>query len=214
MILLGVDLSGPTNIKDTAVVSFLVQGERAVLLEAVLGVDDEALLAQAARLAERDGRVVAGLDAPLSYNPGGGDRPADRALRKVISAAGLRSGSIMPPTMTRMVYLTVRGMSVARMLATLTPAPDILEVHPGAALALHGASVADVLLFKRDRAARTRLSAWLIGQGLECGHASPVESDHMLAACAAAFAAWRWAEGRPAWRAAADPPLHPYEFAC
>ena len=187
MIVVGVDLSGPTNIRDTAVASFRVEGQRAVLLEAALGVGDGALLAQVAELVRRDGRVVAGLDAPLSYNPGGGDRPADRALRKVISATGLHPGSIMAPTMTRMVYLTVRGMSVARALATLRPAPDVLEVHPGAALALHGAPVADVLLFKRDAAARLRLRAWLGEQGLDCGNAPVEESDHMLAACGAAL---------------------------
>jgi predicted nuclease with RNAse H fold len=214
MILVGVDLSGPTNIRDTAVVSFVVEGERATLFEAALGVGDEALLGCVAGLVGRDGRVVVGLDAPLSYNPGGGDRPADRALRQLIGAAGLRSGSIMPPTMTRMVYLTVRGMSVARALATLVPAPDVLEVHPGAALALHGAPVADVLLFKREAAARGRLNIWLREQGLDCGNAPVEESEHMLAACAAAFGAWRWAEGRSAWLAAAAPPLHPYDFAC
>jgi hypothetical protein len=48
--------------------------------------------------------VVVGIDAPLSYAVGGGDRPADRDLRRVVIAAGMRPGPVMPPTLTRMAY--------------------------------------------------------------------------------------------------------------
>jgi hypothetical protein len=37
-------------------------------------------------------QIAVGLDAPLSYNPGGGDRPADACLRKAVVGAGLRQG--------------------------------------------------------------------------------------------------------------------------
>lgn len=214
MIVCGIDLSGPTNTRDTAVASFRIHDGQALRIDAALGAGDEALLAHVRGLLAVDGRVVVALDAPLSYNPGGGDRAADRDLRAHLSAAGLRAATVMPPTMTRMVYLTLRGMGVARLLATLAPAPQILEVHPAGALALHGASPVDVLALKRDRAARQRLLAWLEGQGMQGAAEGPADSDHLVAAQAAALAAWRWAEGRPAWVAPAQPPLHPFDYAC
>ncbi|MFP3489293.1 DUF429 domain-containing protein, partial [Staphylococcus sp. SIMBA_130] len=81
--------------------------------------------------------VTIGIDAPLSYQPGGGDRPSDRALRQRIVKAGMRSGSIMTPTMTRMVYLKLRGISLSRGLEANA---HIVEVHPGAAIGLRARS--------------------------------------------------------------------------
>lgn len=214
MIVCGVDLSGPSNVADTAVVSFMVNGATAVLLEAHSGVGDAALLEHVAQLLRRDAQVVVGLDAPLSYNPGGGDRPADRDLRRTLQAAGLPGATVMTPTMTRMVYLTLRGISIARLLDTLDPRPAVAEVHPAGTLVLHGAPAADVRALKRDAAARQRLVRWLEGQGLGGTAVLDGPGEHLVAATAAALAAWRWAAGRAAWRAAAQPPLHPFDYVC
>jgi hypothetical protein len=48
-------------------------------------------------------------------------------------------------------------------------------------------------------------------------HGIPVladTSDHFVAACAAALAGWQWAAAKPAWCYPAQPPEHPYDFAC
>jgi predicted nuclease with RNAse H fold len=157
--------------------------------------------------------VVVGLDAPLSYNPGGGDRPADRELRKLIIERGLPPGSVMAPTLNRMAYLTLRGISVARAMEMSSPGVRIIEVHPGAAVVLRGASVDDARTFKTDPSSRGRLADWLSTQGVTGLPGEPA-TDHELAACACAFAAWQWSLGSPAWVAAACGPLSPYDFAC
>ena len=77
---IGIDLSGPCNAADTAVAAFRANGRRLVLQERLVGADDAAIAALIART-RPDADLVVGLDAPLSYNDGGGDRPADRLLR-------------------------------------------------------------------------------------------------------------------------------------
>jgi predicted nuclease with RNAse H fold len=165
VIVLGVDLSGPANVDGTAVVSLREQDEHLDLLEVVTAIGDTELLEVAAQACS-DGEAVIGLDAPLSYNPGGGDRPADSELRALAIRGGLRPGSVMPPTMTRMVYLTLRGVSVARALSSLGARARIVEVHPMAALVLRGAKPADVRQLKRSATARRDLLSWIDGQGL------------------------------------------------
>jgi hypothetical protein len=121
----------------------------------------------------------------------------------------------MCPTMTGMAYLTLRGIAVARSVATICePPPRIVEIHPGGTLALRGAPIDLVKTFKRRPASRRRLLGWLDENGLRGASRLAGASDHQVAACAAALAAWHWSRGRPAWIAPADPPLHPYDFAC
>jgi predicted nuclease with RNAse H fold len=130
-------------------------------------------------------------------------------------AAGLIPGSIMPPTLTRMAYLTLRGITVARIVATIAGArARIVEVHPGAACVLRGAPVEIVRALKSSAAARHELLRWLEGEGLEGIGSGPDPGDHFVAACAAALAAWKWSLGAPAWIHSADPPWHPYDMAC
>jgi len=99
MDVIGIDLAGPCNAADTAVAAFRANGRSLVLQERLVGADDATIAALIAR-ARPDANLVVGLDAPLSYNDGGGDRPADRLLRARAVAAGLLPGSIMPPTLT------------------------------------------------------------------------------------------------------------------
>lgn len=147
--ILGLDLSGPSNIKDTALAVFQDQADRLSLISVKTRVSDPEIFALANSLAEA-GRVRFGLDAPLSYNPGCGDRPGDKNLRRLLTEAGLPVGSVMTPTMTRMAYLTLRGMSLARGLGhIIRPAPQIAEVHPGGALLLRGAPLNAVRTLKK-----------------------------------------------------------------
>lgn len=211
---IGLDLSGPTNTADTALVLFEEQ-RGSLLFRRQESPADDLLIYQLAAETAGVSRLVVGLDAPLSYQPGGGDREGDRALRRRLTAAGMPSGSVMTPTMTRMAYLTLRGMAVARSLGSLpVPAPEIAEVHPGGAMRLRGAPLDAVLAFKNSPGSRQELLQWLEAQGLEGAAALDPSSDHLIAACAAALAAWQWSSGTPAWIHPPDPPFHPYPILC
>ncbi len=208
---IGIDLSGPANFEDTVLVAFECAADQLRKVRAIEKASDQAIWGFVAEIPGH-ASVTIGLDAPLSYNPGGGDRPADADLRRAATAAGLVPGSIMPPTLHRMVYLTLRGIALARGLNLADGStPRILEVHPGAALALHGAPLADVRAFSRESDSRRRLLTWLEDQGLGgIGQTDP--SSHYVAACGAAFAAWQHALGRSRWSRPAQPPEHPFDY--
>ncbi len=210
----GLDLSGPCNAAATSLVVFASKASELEFLRTVPGADDQVIFEILSELA-REKPLVVGIDAPLSYNIGGGDRPADSSLRRRIVQVGLKPGSVMPPTMTRMAYLTLRGMAVCRILEGITAHPvRIVEVHPGAAMALRRAPIEDVLKFRSRRASRIRLLQWLGGRGLRNLPADETARDHDVAATAAALAAWKWHCGAAAWCVSALPPHHPYDFAC
>ena len=113
MRIVGIDLSGPRNTADTYLVSFEERANEIHLIESLQGADDAQILASVSRLAGE--RIVIGIDAPLSYNIRGGDRPSDSELRRIVNQSG-RGVGIMPPTMNRMVYLTLRGVELMRIL--------------------------------------------------------------------------------------------------
>jgi uncharacterized protein len=209
----GIDLSGPRNVADTCVVLFQQKQDTLCFQQAIHDADDRQIF-DLASAAGKKGHTVLGIDAPLSYNPGGGDRPSDAELRRLALEKG-RVG-IMPPTLIRMVYLTLRGVALTRMLHTLQPPIDLMmvEVHPGASMLLRGAPAKDVAEFKREAPARARLLNWLERVGLSALPRDEPASDHFVAACAAALAAWQWSLGNPAWYFPARPPEHPYDFAC
>lgn len=211
-IVIGIDLSGPANVEDTALV-VLRGDERALVLEEVCnGIGDAEIFQLVARYAVQDALVV-GIDAPLSYNPGGGDRPGDKALRKLLTRQGLASGTVMTPTMTRMAYLTLRGMGVARGIVEVgRERAGVAEVHPAAAMVLRGAPVQAVSAMKRDAGARTELLAWLEGAGLAEVGAREMPTDHYVAACGAALGGWGWSRGEHRWCEPAALPLHPFDF--
>lgn len=210
--ILGLDLAGPANAADTAAALFRLDGTRPAFTALQTGLDDRDLLAWLAEAVPPAATLAAGLDAPLSYNPGGGDRPADRALRARLTDAGLASGTVMTPTMTRMAYLTLRGLAVARLLGAVRPQTNLAEVHPGGALVLRGADPRRVQELKRSDAARQHLLVWLAGQGL--ADLPDRAGDHEVAALAAGLAASQWVTGRPVWRFPASPPLHPFDLVC
>ncbi len=209
--IMGVDLSGPSNLADTCLVCFAQRADGLHFLEARVGLGDMDILGIVSGLA---GQVVLGIDAPLSYNARGGYRPSDRALRQTLNALGYAQIGVIAPTLTKMVYLTLRGINLARLLSTLAHPPRLVEVHPGAVFALRGAPAADVFTFKRDPSARARLLDWLAGRGLLGIRAARPFSDHLVAACGAALGAWQWSQSTSPWHYPAQPPEHPFDFAC
>lgn len=213
-IVVGMDLSGPRNIRDTVAVVFEAVNGRLAFREWICGAGDRRIYETVCRHAQRLTTVI-GIDAPLSYNIGGGDRPADRSLRQVLIRAGMPPGSVMVPTLTRMAYLTLRGMAVSRMFSEF-PGKTIrvVEVHPAGAMVLRGAPVGDVIRMKQSSRCRTLLVSWLERQGLEGLAAAGPSTDHHVAACAAVLAAWKWFLGCRAWIHPSDPPYHPYDLAC
>ncbi len=217
---MGIDLSGPSNARGSCAVVLRGGKNSARFVEQLPVASDVEILDLVTRLACQ-APVVVGLDAPLSYQPGGGLRLRDRSLRERIVVGGMRHGSVMPPTFNRMAYLTLRGLGVARLLGTLEPLEPldpvqvrVIEVHPGATFCLRGAPLAAVLDFKKKRSVnRPVLLEWLATQGiakLPCSE----PSDHFVAAAGAALAAWEWSRGRSVWLAAPEPPFHPFAFAC
>jgi uncharacterized protein len=214
MKIVGIDLSGPRNFADTCLVSFEERGKEIQLGDLREGADDNQILGAISGLGST-GPIAIGIDAPLSYNSRGGDRPSDADLRRFVHARGGRVG-IMPPTLIRMVYLTLRGLHVTRFLESLKPGYNlrIVEVHPGACMLLRGADADDVRKFKVEAIARGHLLDWLETQGLRgISRLEPI-SDHYVAACAAALGAWQWVLGKSIWCFPADLPHHPYDFAC
>ncbi len=214
MRIVGIDLSGPRNVADTCMVSFEERGEEIHLVDVREGADDNQILEALSGLGQNE-RIVIGIDAPLSYNSKGGDRLSDSELRRFVHAQGGRVG-IMPPTMIRMVYLTLRGLHLTRLLESLKPQYDLgmVEVHPGACMILRGADAGDIRKFKTESFARRHLLDWLETNGLKGISRPETVTDHYVAACAAALGAWQWSIGKSIWCFPADLPHHPYDFAC
>lgn len=214
MRIVGIDLSGPRNFADTCLVSFAEREEEIYLSEVRAGADDAQILEVISGFAPAE-QIVVGIDAPLSYNPVGGDRPSDAELRRLIHAQGGGAG-ILPPTMIRMVYLTLRGLQLTRLLESLKPRLDLrlVEVHPGACMILRGADAQEVRNFKVDALARVHLLDWLGTKGLKGITSTDAVSDHYVAACAATLGAWQWSLGKSVWCFESQPPHHPYDFAC
>lgn len=210
----GIDLSGPAGIANTAVTVFNDCGDRLSFNEMAVDGSDSAIV-DLARMLLSKGSMTVGIDAPLSYQPGGGQRDRDADLRRAIVAVEMKPGSVMAPTAPRMVYLTLRGIALAAVLARTrgTHPMRIVEVHPGATMGLRGAPLNALLKYGRDQGAQRVLLEWLSTQGLEDIPSANI-SSHFVAASACALAAWNWQRGNSRWLAAAEEPWHPYDFAC
>ncbi|WP_270180502.1 DUF429 domain-containing protein [Alkalihalobacillus sp. CinArs1] len=206
---IGIDLSGPSNTKDTSISIFSGDESRICFNELIEGASDEEIYK---RFSREKKHMVIGIDAPLSYQPGGGDRPGDRALRNCIKEAGMKSGSIMTPTMTRMVYLTLRGVALSRGLAALNS--SIVEVHPGAAVGLRMLDKDAVLTYKTDITSKKRINSFLEREGVLAIPEKALESTHSFDACLAAYAAWKWNNGKSSFIFPSNPPIHPFEIGC
>ncbi len=119
----------------------------------------------------------------------------------------------MPPTMTKMAYLTLRGMTVARMLDAIENL-DMAETHPASTLIFHGAEASTVGQLKQERAARGSLLETMARVGVRELPSDLADEDHLVAACAAALAVARWHLDASEWYHPPDPPHHPYPVVC
>ncbi|GAB3804524.1 DUF429 domain-containing protein [Virgibacillus kimchii] len=219
MRIIGIDLSGPSNHKDTVLTVFEAAGEQLRFIKCRNHMSDAEILEEIFVQSQID-EVVIGLDAPLSYEDGGGDRESDRALRKFIVEMGMKPGSIMAPTFTRMVYLTLRGIKLSREIETqISRHPiSLVEVHPGAVIGSRLTVLEKdyVLSYKQNPEVRKLLLGWFEQQQLIGIPETAAEKSHTIDACAAALGAWHWGDEvfTPKWVYAAKPPLHPYDFCC
>ncbi len=206
----GLDLSGPANSVGTGVAVF----RDLEFQEYDCDGSDASILALLRRLT-LSCSVTIGMDAPLSYPAAGGFRERDHNLRAALRQAEINPNSVIPPLAPRMVYLTLRGVAVSRLFQSeFNGSISIVEVHPTACLGLRGAPLDDVLNFKRNAGARGNLLHWFGEQGMRGLEEKVGCTDHFIAACSVALAAWKWAHGKQVWQVAAEPPFHPYDFVC
>jgi uncharacterized protein len=164
MRVIGIDLSGPSNHKDTVMAVFELQDGEMKFLNLRRNIGDLEILEEIHVQSQLD-EVVIGIDAPLSYEDGGGDRIGDKHLRQFIVSLGMKSGSIMPPTFNRMVYLTLRGIKLTREIENLhSQNPiSIVEVHPGAVMGsrISPIDLEYVLRYKQEVSSRSFIKNWL-----------------------------------------------------
>ncbi|AJD92777.1 hypothetical protein JMA_34600 [Jeotgalibacillus malaysiensis] len=214
MIIIGIDLSGPSNHQDTVASAFYME-EFLTLKKTVAGASDHDIL-NLVQECLTEGEVIIGIDAPLSYQDGGGDRPHDKALRHIMKVGGLNGSSIMTPTMTRMVYITLRGIQLTRMLSELSEAITILEVHPGAAIGLRMKDPAPALSYKKDSSMRAEIFFWLQRQGMNGLTEKNAATTHSIDSCGAALAAWHYtaSDKQPVWSYEQTSAAHPYVMCC
>ncbi|MGI8313542.1 DUF429 domain-containing protein [Halobacillus mangrovi] len=219
MKIIGIDLSGPSNYKDT-VIAILKENKLQLNLEHLQeGASDEEIFSIIKKEID-NGPIYIGIDAPLSYQDGGGDRPHDRSLRAYAKSLGMKPGSIMPPTLTRMVYLTMRGVHLAHMLRShFGDQVSIVEVHPGVALTsrLPEDKRAIAFSYKKEIESRVQAIEWLTSQMLNNSETTINEtSTHTTDAVLAGIAAWHVAckQKSPTWYREAEPPHHPFPFSC
>ena len=81
-------------------------------------------------------------------------------------------------------------------------------------MALHGAPVEHIKRMKISTEARSILLQWLKDNGLNGIDSSGDVTDHYVAACAAALAAWKFSLGESVWIFKSEMPFHPYDFVC
>lgn len=219
MRVIGIDLSGPSNHKDTVLTVFKRQAGQLTFIKLLSYISDMDILNEIKYQSQID-EVVIGIDAPLSYQDGGGDRPGDKQLRQFIVTLGMKPGSIMAPTLNRMVYLTLRGIKLTREIENLETrnSVSVVEVHPGAIIGsrLLSEDLNYVLTYKQDVTARMFIRNWFKEQNLTNLPDVVQEESHSIDACAAALGAWHWKDEslEPKWLYPANPPLHPFDYSC
>lgn len=187
--LLGIDLSGPSNHTDTCMAWRNEQG----IIEFECGCSDAQIMHWVTQL---NHRVVVFIDAPLSYQDGGGYRPCDSALRRFLNDRGFQRLGVMAPTMTKMVYLTLRGIALAQQLDKV--GATVIETHPGASLLLSGVEADQVFALKNSPLAIHAVqSHW---QQLGINFSKELTSDHQIMAVQALLTAERWMSEQCYWQ--------------
>ena len=186
----GIDLAGPANFADTCM-AIEWQGQ----FNIHCGCSDTDILEILAPYLGKTPVFIA-LDAPLTYQEGGGYRDVDRALRHHLNQQGFAKIGVMAPTMTKMVYLTLRGLRLKERFSAI-PQTTFFETHPGAALVLSGANYDTVCNIKASPQALATITDFL-KQYLAFAH--PITQDHQAMAIAAMLSAKRAALGESLWQ--------------
>ncbi|MBN2647186.1 MAG: DUF429 domain-containing protein [Thiotrichales bacterium] len=192
-IFIGIDLSGPANCQDTSLCSF--DGDDLKIYRAC---DDAWLQNHLNELHSMNRPIFLAIDAPLSYQPGGGYRDVDRALRQLLNEKGYSKIGVMSPTFNRMVYLTLRAFRLKE-ICTYYPNIKLFETHPGAALAIFGADYKELLTIKSCFEKGTQLIKPLLDE-LAFSTEFQVESDHDVMAISAMLSAYRYANQSSLWQ--------------
>jgi predicted nuclease with RNAse H fold len=209
---IGLDLAGPVNIKDTAMTVAFGDEDNLTVHELRQQCTDADIYSAIRENAHYN--PILAVDAPLSYNQGGGFRDSEKSLISFLKSEGLPRPGIMAPTMTKMVYLTLRGFAISRLLQQNIPLLRIFENHPGASLLLNGFPADLVKDFKKDSDAREGIVNELNTRGVHFPQGFPKLTEHQVAATSCCFAAWQYARKKAAWEYPAKPPIHPFPFIC
>lgn len=214
----GLDLSGPASPEKTVMSVFRDRGDHLDFRASLSPASDEDILEELRQL-NRETQVCIGMDAPLSYNDGGGCRPCDWELNSALTEAeeNLSVIGVMSPTFQGMAWITLRGITLTRaiMLREELATVSVVEVHPGACLGLRGAPPDALRTYKKgNREGRRRIKDWLTESGLLEIPDDFGDTADELDSVAAALAAWKWERGDPAWLSKANPPHRPFDFAC
>ena len=219
MKVIGIDLAGPANHKDTVMSVFQEREDLLFFENGIVHASDEKILTAIQAISANE-KVVIGIDAPLSYQDGGGDRPQDKSIRKFIKEFGLSGSSIMPPTLTKMVYLTLRGIGLTRSIMLMNDCRNIriVEVHPGAAIGtrIGPDQIEHALQYKKELSSRKAVFDWFPYMGLMEIPSEFVQTSHAIDSCASALASWHWGveTKQPTWQWIEKTPEHPFEFCC
>ena len=216
---IGIDLAGPANHKDTVMSVFQTDGDLLIFENVIDYASDEEILTAIQAISSKES-VVIGIDAPLSYQDGGGDRPQDKSIREFIKRYGLLGSSIMPPTLTKMVYLTLRGIGLTRRILQMNDSQHIrmVEVHPGAAIGtrIGPDKIEYALHYKKELNSRKAVYDWFKVAGLMEIPMEFIQTSHSIDSCACALAAWHWSDEtkQPTWHWKEKTSEHPFEFCC
>ena len=214
-IFFGIDLSGPVNIIDTVISWFKYDRskEKLNLIDYKIGADDYFIFNIIKDLSINNDLFLA-IDAPLSYNMNGGDRESDKSLREFLKKKNIKTSSVMTPTMTRMSYLTLRGISITRILETLKKKPKVIEVHPFVSLLINGANKEDIKNVKKNEKAKQNILNFLKKRKISKLPVIVSKNDHFISSVIAAQIAFFYSRNQYQWRTKRKFPFHPYDFVC
>ena len=120
----------------------------------------------------------------------------------------------MTPTMTRMSYLTLRGISITRILETLKKKPKVIEVHPFVSLLINGANKEDIKNVKKNEKAKQNILNFLKKRQISKLPVIVSKNDHFISSVIAAQIAFFYSRNQYQWRSKRKFPFHPYDFVC
>lgn len=194
---IGIDLSGPSNAQDT---SLCLLSDSAITL--YNDCNDQKIIEILQQL-PNDQAVLIAADAPLTYQDGGGFRDIDRALRQHLNQQGFKKIGVMAPTMTRMAYLTLRGLRLKEVCREFVQV-QLFETHPGAALVCSGMDYELVQKIKTEPQAVHSIYEQLARRLPDAMRLPNIRSDHDLMAFSAMLSAYNLSRNLGNWRISSE----------